>query len=132
MAEDAREGGATTLPAPKKRLEGALVAVVTRMWISGVRLGVTATADMLQRGVGIRRVLVRAFFETALGFVELDTDVVSLHVRSGNTADPNSVGLLLLVPSAGVAPAASTTSTAVVLGGTAGTLGTFLERVLLR
>ena len=46
MAGDGWEGGATALPATKKRLEGAFVAVVNGVWVLDVGLLVATGADV--------------------------------------------------------------------------------------
>ena len=124
MAEDAWEGGATTLPAPKKRLERGFAAVMTGLRVRRLRLGKTTSANMLERGVGICRVLVRTFLRAALGLVKPNTDIVGLHVGCGDAIDPRGVRLLLFAG----ADSSPATTAAVRLASATGALGTFLKR----
>ena len=62
MAQDCREGGATALPAPKKSLEGTVVALVDRVFLLNLVLGVAPAANVQQRDMSSAFVFMRTFF----------------------------------------------------------------------
>ena len=107
------EGGATALPATKKRLEGAFVAVVDGVGVLGVGLLVTPRTNVSQRDVSVRVDLVRSSLGTTFPAIELDADILRFQVVG---RDPIDDGILGLPARSVVRGALTTTTTATRLG----------------
>ena len=109
MAEEGWESGATALPAPKKSLERALLAVEDAVSLLLVVFLETPRADVQQRDVGVGGLLVSRLLIATPLLIELNADVLSVHEGSWDAIDP--VGSCLLLP-AGLGAAAAGTAIA--------------------
>ena len=106
-AGDGWEGGATALPATKKSLEWALVAVVAWMRLLSIGLLVAARANVCQSDVDTRTDLVGAALGAPLDLVELDANILRLHVGSRDAVDKSRGELFVRVAGSGASTSSS-------------------------